>query len=70
MMFIDSLDDDVEQLRERLLYNGIKIPGIQTRIRIEFLTGDTVESHGIDGGVVGVIDLGRDGGRDGGIDKG
>jgi hypothetical protein len=40
MMFIDSLDDDVEQLRERLLYNGIKIPGIQTSIRIEFFTGE------------------------------
>jgi hypothetical protein len=40
------------------------------RLKPGSIPGDTVESHGIDGGVVGVIDLGRDGGRDGGIDKG
>ncbi len=33
-MFIDSLDDDVDSY-------GIEIPGIQSRIRIEYFTDET-----------------------------
>jgi hypothetical protein len=42
MMFIDSLDDHVDSFKNGYvsLYNGIKIPGIQSRFRIEYFSGE------------------------------
>jgi hypothetical protein len=41
-MFIDSLDDHVDSFKNGyvLLYNGIEIPGIQSRFRIEYFSGE------------------------------